>query len=330
MNQNGYEYDIGLSFAGQQRSYVEEVASSLQEQGVRVFYDDYEAVSLWGKDLYSHLSEVYEHLCRYCVLFVSEEYAQKVWTNHERKSAQARALKEQGEYILPVRFDDTSIPGLPDTVFYVDARTISPVALAERVVEKLGRQVRDNYLPPVLDLLFKRLDLEGHEEEQTATSRALSFMQAVRRMEDEERQVVLSLLRFGCPGHMPDDIHINVDLLQRHTGKAVPRLKRLLGGVRSLGFQCAIREGEAETPCSRGTPLGEAWFFDLHWHDFRFDDDLPAPLEVAYEMVLGVTEDKCADCSVEFLRRLDFSSLGHATSSADPHLIGGDASDGEE
>ncbi len=321
MNQNDFEYDIGLSFAGRQRSYVEEVASRLRDEGVRVFYDDYEKADLWGKDLHSHLSEVYEHLCRYCVLFVSAEYARRVWTNHERQHAQARALKEQKEYILPVRFDDTSIPGLLHTVSYVDARTTSARVLAELLVKKLGRPTRSNYLPPVPDLLFERLNLEEDEEKTIATSRALSFMQAVRRLDDEERQVVLTLLRFGCPGHLPDNIHINVDLLQRHTEKPVARLKRLLGGARSLGFECAIREGEADTPCSAGAPLGEAWFFDLHWHDFTFDEDRPSPLEVAYEMVVGAAADQCEACSIKSLRRLDFSSLGHATRSADPHLI---------
>jgi len=49
-------------------------------------------------------------------MFVSAAYAEKVWPTHERRSVQARALSEKSEYILPVRFDDTEIPGLPNTV----------------------------------------------------------------------------------------------------------------------------------------------------------------------------------------------------------------------
>ena len=34
-----------------------------------------------------------------------------MWTNHERKSAQARALKEKGaEYILPIQVDNSELP----------------------------------------------------------------------------------------------------------------------------------------------------------------------------------------------------------------------------
>jgi len=54
-----FEYDIALSFAGEDRSYVRAVTESLQSQNVKVFYDEYEKVDMWGKDLYEHLHDVY-------------------------------------------------------------------------------------------------------------------------------------------------------------------------------------------------------------------------------------------------------------------------------
>src|SRR5439155_16540320 len=100
------KYDICLSFAGEDRQYVDGVAAALRARAVRVFYDRYEQAELWGKDLYAHLDEVYRRSARYCVVFVSSHYAAKVWTNHERKSAQARAFSEAREYVLPAKFDD--------------------------------------------------------------------------------------------------------------------------------------------------------------------------------------------------------------------------------
>ena len=126
------------------------VARELTSRAVRVFFDDYERARLWGKDLYSHLDEIYQHLCRYCILFASQRDADKVWTSHERQSAQARALKEKQEYILPATFDDTPIPGLPDTVHYIDLRRTSPDDLADLGVRKLGNRLRRDYLPPIL------------------------------------------------------------------------------------------------------------------------------------------------------------------------------------
>lgn len=131
-------YEIVLSFAGEDRGYVEEVARLLKERGVSCFYDRYEEVTLWGKDLAEHLDKVYRS-ARYCVMFISKQYAEKVWTNHERKSALARAVQEKGEYILPARFDDTEVPGVRHTIGYVDLREKSPFQLADMILKKLGR-----------------------------------------------------------------------------------------------------------------------------------------------------------------------------------------------
>lgn len=67
-------YDVALSFAGEQRSYVEAVAGALRDSGIKVFYDDYEKTALWGRDLYTHLDYVYRQAARFCVTFVSADY----------------------------------------------------------------------------------------------------------------------------------------------------------------------------------------------------------------------------------------------------------------
>lgn len=131
------EYDIALSFAGEERAYVDSVANLLRDRGVRVFYDLFEEAGLWGKDLYVHLSEVYHKRARFTVMFISKAYAAKLWTNHERKAAQARAFQEAQEYILPARFDDTDIPGVLPTVGYISLNGRSPEDLVSLITEKL-------------------------------------------------------------------------------------------------------------------------------------------------------------------------------------------------
>ncbi len=131
-----FEYDVCLSFAGEQRDYVERVYNALKSKGVRAFYDKAEPANLWGKNLYTHLNEVYRDQARYCVMFISKEYAQKQWTSHEREGAQARAFRENREYIL--RFDSTEIPGLNETVSYISVRDYTPEDLADLIVQKLN------------------------------------------------------------------------------------------------------------------------------------------------------------------------------------------------
>jgi hypothetical protein len=132
------KYHVALSFAGEDREYVEIVANNLRDSGVNVFYDLFEEHNLWGKDLYGHLSSVYKDQALYTVMFVSKWYKKKLWGNHERKSAQARAFSESREYILPAKFDiDVEIPGLLDTTGYIDLRKKSPEDFARTIVRKL-------------------------------------------------------------------------------------------------------------------------------------------------------------------------------------------------
>lgn len=132
-----FEYDVCLSFAGEERSYVEMIAAGLEASGLRVFYDADKVVHLWGKDLAEHFDYVYRKASRYCVMFVSAAYAKKSWTRHERRSALARALEEEDEYILPARFDDTELEGLRPTVGFVDLREYAPEIVVEMIVEKV-------------------------------------------------------------------------------------------------------------------------------------------------------------------------------------------------
>jgi hypothetical protein len=133
-----HEYDVCLSFAGEQRDYVHSVAETLKANGIRVFYDGYEEVNLWGKDLTERLDEVYQNGARHCVIFVSADYEKKMWTSYERRSAFARALKDSSDYLLPVRFDNTPIQGLRDSIGFIDLRHRTPEALAELIIKKVS------------------------------------------------------------------------------------------------------------------------------------------------------------------------------------------------
>lgn len=154
---------MALSFAGEDRPVVNELAFALVGEGVRVFYDDYEQAELWGKDLYQHLQGVYRDRAQYCVVFVSEAYAKKLWPRHELKQAQARAFSESQEYILPVRLDDTEVPGLNATVGYIDLRHHTVTELNEVILQKLfGRDVERDDLPQ-LTWKGERVEFRGDQ-----------------------------------------------------------------------------------------------------------------------------------------------------------------------
>ncbi len=132
------KYHVALSFAGEDREYVEAVAKVLRREGVRVFYDKFEDVSLWGKNLYEHLSDIYQNQAMYTVMFISKAYRDKLWGNLERKAAQARAFTENEEYILPAVFDKSiEIKGLLRTTGYISLAKLTPQQFAKKIITKL-------------------------------------------------------------------------------------------------------------------------------------------------------------------------------------------------
>ena len=130
-------FDVVFSFAGENRKYVREVTQYLRKHRVEVFYDEAEQANLWGKDLIEHFEVLYRRSGKYCVMFISKEYAGKMWTTYERRVALSRALKEREDYILPARFDETEVPGILSTVGYVSLLDKTPAKFGKIILEKL-------------------------------------------------------------------------------------------------------------------------------------------------------------------------------------------------
>ena len=134
-----YYYDVVLSFAGEDREYVEECADILTSLGVKVFYDSYEQDSLWGKDLYDFLADIYSNKAKYAIVFVSQHYIKKRWTKHEFKFINERMFKSETEYLLPVFLDDTKLSGIPETQGYLTNK--SPYEVAVMFAKKMNTDV---------------------------------------------------------------------------------------------------------------------------------------------------------------------------------------------
>ena len=178
------KYNVALSFAREDRHHAEKLAKLLKAGGYSVFYDRYESAQLWGKDLYVHLSSVYKDQADYCVMFLSEHYAQKTWPNHERKSAQARAFEENREYILPVRLDDTEIPGVLPTVGYLDLRSIAIEQVHQLLVEKLSGTISQT---PIINISTPAV-VESNSGD-------VGTQQILERTEERMKRVFISYVR---------------------------------------------------------------------------------------------------------------------------------------
>lgn len=70
-------------------------------------------------------------------MLLSQHYSKKLWTSHERKAAQARAFSENREYILPLKLDDTEVPGILETTGYIDFRNETAESVSQLILKKL-------------------------------------------------------------------------------------------------------------------------------------------------------------------------------------------------
>jgi hypothetical protein len=142
-----YEYDVCISFAGEQRGLAESLANKLKNEFyLRVFYDDFEKLDLWGRDLFNHLYEVYSMRSQYCIVLFSQDYLSKNWTSHELRAAQSRILKERSPYMLPVLTEPNVKPPIEfENIAYMTLDPADLEPLCSEVNERVWA-VRKSYM----------------------------------------------------------------------------------------------------------------------------------------------------------------------------------------
>lgn len=149
-----YKYDVALSFAGEQREYVEEVWSHLlKDSNLNVFYDN--SVEIQAKHLGERFSKVaqtvYGKTSTFVVIFTSNDYINKAWPHLEAAyilDRMRQALFSEGNVFIG-KFDDSDLPGFPSDIWYTDLRKNTPHEFSEilkRAIQKRCCVDRNNIL----------------------------------------------------------------------------------------------------------------------------------------------------------------------------------------
>lgn len=134
---SAFDFDVALSFAGEDREVARVIGEIAQANGLRVFVDEFYVQELWGRNLVEELEDIYARRAHYCLILISEAYCRKPYTNAERRFALDRAIREREEYILPVVLDDSWPPGLPRSTSILDLRRYTPQEVGAILVRKL-------------------------------------------------------------------------------------------------------------------------------------------------------------------------------------------------
>jgi hypothetical protein len=170
-----YRFDFALSFAGEDRVFANDLAASLKAVGARVFYDQDFTAELWGEDLGLYLDRVYRAESRFAIVVISHHYATKAWTNHEFRSAIARTIElKTAAYILPIRLDDSEVPGLRSTSGFIDGTKLGVARIAALAVEKLGNSPSAPYRTAT-SARFAEIPISSEERRRVATERPVGW-----------------------------------------------------------------------------------------------------------------------------------------------------------
>jgi TIR domain len=134
---NIYDFDVAVSFAGEDRELAEDVVGRLRAAGLTVFCDTDWTPAMWGGEPLEDLDQVYCSRARSVIIFVSYPYSKKMWAQCQRRSALARALEQAPSRVLLARLDSTRLKGLRPAAGYLDARRIGLGGVAQAAIANL-------------------------------------------------------------------------------------------------------------------------------------------------------------------------------------------------
>lgn len=93
------EYDVALSFAGEDRALASAMRDELEDAGCTVFYDEAEQSRMLAADLEDFLGPIYTSHARFVVAVLGSKYGVKRWTQFE--ASQFRERIKRGE-VIPI------------------------------------------------------------------------------------------------------------------------------------------------------------------------------------------------------------------------------------
>lgn len=239
MGEPNQVHDLAVSFAGEQRPYVEQVVAACREFGLTVLYDRDLSIELWGRNLITELREVYGGgRARYVAPFLSREYLATSYPMDEFRAMLVPALENPDEYILPVLVGDVTVP----------ARLLSPAVAFLRM---------EDYTPQDLARAFRRrIPGSGSAPQPGPPTQRESTAQGLRT----PRTTPESFSRYA-------ELESAFRYLTEQFKKAAPRMSE-------SGLVCTVRNSETELRVRverRGQTL---YGIDIHMGGMGRDDVL--------------------------------------------------------
>ena len=133
---------VALSFPGEKRDFVRDVAECLGEAlgRKRVFFDEWYEAELARANLDTYLQDIYGEHSDLVVPFFCADYEKKPWCCRVEWPAIRAALTFDGrgdDYLMAMRFDDAPVKGFLKVHGYSDIGDRTSEAMADLILERL-------------------------------------------------------------------------------------------------------------------------------------------------------------------------------------------------
>lgn len=140
---NRRRFEVALSFPGEHRNYVEEVAECLAMSfdKERVLYDKYHEVEFARLDLDVYLPKLYLKDSELIVIFLCSEYADKHWCKLEWRYIRQLITSVEGQRIMLVSFGepgDLSDIGILPGDGYINLHSLTPKLAADKIIKRIS------------------------------------------------------------------------------------------------------------------------------------------------------------------------------------------------
>ncbi|MEM1329448.1 MAG: hypothetical protein AAGG07_02685 [Planctomycetota bacterium] len=134
-------FRVALSFTGERRSYVKQVADILAScfGQDKILYDQYHEAEFARRDLGIRLPDLYHDESDLIVVIICSDYDKKDWTGGLEWPAIYDLLKRrQDDAVMPCRFERADVDGLYSSSGYMDLDQKSPWEAAAKILERLA------------------------------------------------------------------------------------------------------------------------------------------------------------------------------------------------
>jgi hypothetical protein len=164
-------FDFAISYASENSDAAQTVAAGLRQYDFTVFLDDYyrrEGIGVDGEALFESVFSGAHQV----VVLVSRHYLVKRWPRFEWD-----VIKRSPDYLarlIPVRIDDSDLPGLPSSVLYVRYSDDNPGAVITTCITKLIMYCRSRGIDRPSE--FEKTLHAIKNESEGATERALQLV----------------------------------------------------------------------------------------------------------------------------------------------------------